>query len=341
MNSLPIYQGNPTVYLDQNILDVFVKNGIGEFGENLKKNYKVVYSDETLKEIKRSTGYENKFLSVLKELEASHLKLILEQPGFLITDQSTITDRDVFQAFEEYCQNQTEYGNIESATQQWLLKYSGGRVGDTIADINEEQKEAFSQLMDDMLKNADELPSDIKNKLAAYSKVMIEQFKSSLKESETLMGADIRDSKNWNGIKEFRGALNIGPKELNNIKPPNILKKIWEMYKSLEPYNNQRVDMEDFFALKINPIYPDRPYYNHQKVTGIYNFLNTLGYFPDSNTHKEKRFVAAMSDNSHAAMATFCHLLLSGDKNFVKKVQAAYEYLNIQTTVKLVVINYV
>ncbi len=327
------------MYLDHNILDVLVKNGIDGFGENLMNNYKIVYSDETLKEIKRSTGYEKKFLFVLKELEASHLKLVLEQPEFLITDQVTITDRDVFQAFEEYCQNQTEYGNIESAMQQWVLKFSGGRVGDTIEDIHGEQLEAFSQLIDDMLKNADELPLDISSQLAEYSKVMIEQFESSLKQSETLMKANIPDPKNWNGIKEFRGVSNIGPKELNNIKPPKTLEKIWKMYKDLKPYIDQKMDMEDFFSFKTNPIYPDRPYYKHQKITGIYNFLNTLGYYPDSNIHKERRFVAAMSDNSHASMASFCHLLLSGDENFVKKVQAAYEYLKISTIVKLVVVN--
>ena len=68
--------------------------------------------------------------------------------------------------------------------------------------------------------------------------------------------------------------------------------------------------------------------------------LNTLGYFPDSKVHKEERFVAAMSDNSHASMASFCALLLSRDKNFVKKVQAVYEYLDVPTEVKLVTVNY-
>jgi len=338
MNSIPRHQGKPILYLDQNILDVFVKSGFGEFGCNLMDNYKIVYSDETLKEIKRSIGYENKFLAVLKELEAYHLEVVVEQPGFLITDQATITDRDVFQAFEEYCQSQIEYENVERAMQQWLLKFSGGRVGDTISDIHGEHLEAFSQLMDGMLNNAEEFPLEISGQIAEYSKVMAEQFEVSLKQSEELMEVNIVDSKSWNGIKEFREALNIGPKELNNIKPPRVLEQIWKVYRDLKIYNNQRMEFEDFFQLKENSIHPDRPYYKHQKITGIYNFLNTLGYYPDSNIHKEKRFVAAMSDNSHAAMASFCHLLLSRDNSFVKKVQAAYEHLNIPTIVKLVVI---
>lgn len=42
-----------------------------------------------------------------------------------------------------------------------------------------------------------------------------------------------------------------------------------------------------------------------------------------------------MRDNNHASMASFCNLLLSRDRNFVKKVQAVYEYLGVQTNVRL------
>ncbi|MCV3264890.1 hypothetical protein OGZ01_30145 [Vibrio harveyi] len=65
MTNIPVYQGKQTVYLDQNILDLFVKHGLGEFGLMLSREYQVIYSDESLKEIKRSVGYEDKFLNVL------------------------------------------------------------------------------------------------------------------------------------------------------------------------------------------------------------------------------------------------------------------------------------
>ena len=95
-----------------------------------------------------------------------------------------------------------------------------------------------------------------------------------------------------------------------------------------------------FFQLKKNPIYPEQPYFKHQKVTGIYNMLNTLGYYPDSKVHKERRFIAAVSDNSHASIASFSNFLLSNDENFIKKVNAAYEYLEIPTIAKHVVLKY-
>lgn len=340
MDVIPQYSGKPTLYLDQNILDLFVEHGIGSLGQQLLDNFQVVYSDETLKEIKRSVGYETKFLNVLKELDAYHLKVMVEQPGFIITDKSTIANRDVFEAFNEYCSNDGEHGNIENAMNQWLFKFSGGRPGDSISDIHSEQIDAFSQLINVMLDSSKELPIEMRKQVEDCAVLMMEQFKSALKEIEHTMEKDVPDTKNWNGIKSFRESVQVGPKELNNIKPPKVIEKIWDIYKVTLPDNNPINAIDDFFKIRFNPIYPDRPYHLHQKITAMYNMLNTLGYFPDSKVHKEERFVAAMSDNSHASMASFCALLLSRDKSFVKKVQAVYEYLDVPTEVKLVTVNY-
>ena len=334
----PQYSGKPTLYLDQNILDLLVKNSVGSFGRELMDKFQIVYSDETLKEIRRSSGYESDFLNVLKDLGSYHLKIVIEQPGF-ITDKATITSRDVFEAFEEYCSNDNEYGSIENSMNQWLFKFSGGRSGDSISDIHEEQLTAFTQLMDGMLENAEELPAGMRTQIKEYSELMKEQYKSTLHELENTMSRDIPDTKEWNGIKSYRESVGIGPKELNNIEPPKVIEKIWDAVKVKLPKNDQINSLEDFFQIRINPIYPDRPYHLHQKVTGVYNMLNTLGYFPDSKVHKERRFIAALSDNSHASMASFCNLLLSRDENFVKKVRAVYEYLGVQTEVRQVTVS--
>lgn len=339
MDSLPKYSGKPTLYLDQNILDLFVKNGIDGFGKELMDKFQIIYSDETLKEIRRSSGFENDFLNVLKALDSYHLKIVVEQPGFVITDRATITSRDVFEAFEECCSNDNEYGSIVSSMSQWLFKFSGGRSGDSISDIHEEQLAAFAQLMDGVLENADELPVGMRAQIKDYSELMMEQYKSTLHDLENTMLKDIPDTKEWNGIKSYRESVGIGPKELNNIEPPKVIEKIWDTFKVKLPKNDHIKSLEDFFQIRINPIYPDRPYHLHQKVTGMYNMLNTLGYFPDSKVHKERRFIAAMSDNSHASMASFCNLLLSRDENFVKKVRAVYEYLGVPTEVRLVTVS--
>lgn len=125
-NDVPQYQGKPTAYLDQNVLDLFVNGEHKEFAEKLKSSCQIVYSDETLKEIKRSGDYSDKFLSVLRDLDAYHLKLVLEQPEFKETDKATLTNRDPLEAFQEYCENEKEYDNIQSSMEQWLFKFSGG-----------------------------------------------------------------------------------------------------------------------------------------------------------------------------------------------------------------------
>jgi hypothetical protein len=339
MESIPPYEGKPTVYLDQNILDFFTKEGLGGFGQILINDYQVVYSDETLKEIRRSKCFEETFLNVLKDLNAHHLKLIVEQPNFTITGKASISDRDPYIAYKEYCENSDDGVDIEHAMQQWLFKFSGGRKGDSIADIHNEQISVFSELMDSIMDNADELPVEIQSQLSDYTKEMASQHRAALEKTESIMLENIEDDKNWDGIKDFRSQVGIGPKELNNIEPPNVLVKIWDEFKTLPTYQST-LDMDDFFQLKKNPINPEQPYYKHQKVTGIYNMLNTFGYYPDSKVHKERRFIASVSDNSHASIASFCQILLSNDLNFIKKVTAAYEYLKIPTQAHHVVLNY-
>ena len=340
MESMPPYEGKPTVYLDQNVLDFFTKQGLGEFGQMLIRDYQVVYSDETLKEIRRSKDFEEIFLNVLKDLKANYLKLIVELPSFTITDNATISERDPFVVYKEYCENIYDGVDIEHAMQQWLFKFSGGRKGDSINDIHNEQISAFSELMGSVMDNSDEFPAETQRQLQSFTQEMISQYKATLERTENMMIENIEDDKNWDGIKDFRSQVGIGPKQLNNIEPPNVLVKIWDKLKTLPTYSQANMDIDDLFQLKKNPIYPEQPYFKHQKVTGIYNMLNTLGYYPDSKVHKERRFIAAASDNSHASIASFCNFLLSNDEHFIKKVNAAYEYLKIPTLAKYVVFKY-
>ena len=336
------YEGQPTAYLDQNILDLFVNHGIIDFAETLKSKFQVVYSDETLKEIKRSGDYANKFLNVLIELKATHLKIVLEA-DFSITDNATITKRNPFDAYKEYCENEPVYDQVQKAMEQLLLKFSGGRAGDSISEIYDEQKQAFSELLSHLQDQAVELSKELPGIEVLISKqidLMLNQFEESVNESERQWKSNIKDDKNWSGVKDFRSAVGVSPVQLNNIQPPDVLKKIWDLFKKVPPYNEMNQSIDEFFGIAFNPIYPEKPYFKHQKVTSIYNMLNTLGYYPDSKVHKERRFVAALSDQSHASIASFSDFLLSRDKNFIRKVKAAYEYLGIPTQVQHVVLNY-
>ncbi|MCL1127984.1 hypothetical protein [Shewanella surugensis] len=95
---------------------------------------------------------------------------------------------------------------------------------------------------------------------------MTSQYKATLEKTENVMLENIEDDKNWDGIKDFRSQVGIGPKQLNNIEPPNVLVKIWDELRMLPIYSRKNMDIDDYFQLKKNPIYPEQPYYKHQKV---------------------------------------------------------------------------
>lgn len=341
MLNFPVYQGKTIAYLDQNILDVFVKFGMIDFAHMLKENFQIVYSDETLNEIKRSGEYANKFLDVLNDLNACHLKQMMTD-SFEPTDKATISKKDSYLAYKEYCDQLPLYQELLGSMMQTVFKIYGGRKGDNFEEINSELLGAFSNLMVHLHEQADTLNDSSPN--LAYiikdtAKTSLEHMDSVLKQSASLMSSNVNDEENWSGVRDFRNAMNIGPVELNNISPPNVLEKIWDLYKDKEEYKNLNWTVDDFFFLKADLISPGKSFFNFQKITCIYNHLNFIGYYPDSKTYKERRFTAALSDQGHASIASFTDVIFSRDENFVKKTRAAYEYLGIKTEVILVTLD--
>jgi hypothetical protein len=335
MSNTPIYNGKPTAYLDHNILDLFVKHGMIDFAVILRDSFQVIYSDETLKEIKRSGSHAERFLNVLNNLNAFQLKLVLTQ-SFEPTGDATITQRDAFEAFREYCEQEPVYQQLQDSVFQSSFKLFGGRKGDSFEEIAEEQSKAFAGLMSFMREQAqhlEEFNSDVARFMDDYTVAAQAEMERTLKESISQMKRNVKGELDWSGVKEFRNSVDIGPKELNNITGPNVLEKVWDLFKEKEPYNKLNWSLEDFFSIKQNLIYPDRPYFKYQKVTAIYNHLNFIGFHPDSKTHKERRFVAALSDMGHASIGSFADALFSRDESFVIKARAAYEYLGVITEV--------
>lgn len=330
---IPPYKGKPTLYLDQNILDLFVKSKLIDFRKVITDSYQIIYSDETLNEIKRSVGYESLFLDVLCSLNAFHIQIKVEQPNFVITNQALISNSNPYEEFEAYNSNTSDSEALIKSSLQSSFKFSGGLKGLSLSDIHENQISIFNEYLDSHVDLLDSIPLELREEFISNASAMKEQYRDILKTTEITLKENIIDERNWNGLKNYRDAVGIGPKELNNIDGPDVLEKIWQLYKSKPPYSNMNLDIHDFFCIKNNFIFPDLPLHNHQKVTAIYRMLDTIGYYPDSNINKERRFIASMSDNSHAAMASFCDHLMSRDMNFIKKVSAAYEFLRIPTII--------
>ena len=88
--------------------------------------------------------------------------------------------------------------------------------------------------------------------LADYTETITSQLDATLKETEELMAKDIPDDRNWNGVKDFREHVDIGPKQLNNIAAPNVLEQIWDMFKHISPYDKCARNIDDFFSFEQN-----------------------------------------------------------------------------------------
>lgn len=326
----------PLAYLDQNILDLFVKGGADGLMRELSSNFHIVYSDETLKEIKRSGENAFRFIAILKQLEAYHIKINVEEGSFLIKGDATLSSNDAEYIYQEYLgRERAEEDDVIAAGNKWLHKFFGGQPNLDFSSLYDEQRATFSALVEKIESLVTEIEEELPimtEALRKRKKDLLEDFERSVSEIESRMKEDIGDGIDWSGVKDFRGAIQLGPLELNNIEPPKIVKKIWELVQKKEKHF-EHVSLEEFLSFNQAAAQPERELYTHEKIHAIYNMLNMVGYFPDTKQHNERRFVSAQSDAVHASMAGFCQVVVSRDERFVKKLGAALEYLNLNTQV--------
>lgn len=325
----------PLAYLDQNILDLFVKGAAGLM-DDISSKFHIVYSDETLKEIKRSGENALKFIDILKQLDAYHIKINVEAGSFLIRGDATVSSTGVEYIYQDYLSRErSEEDDVIAAGNKWLHKFFGGQPNLDFESLYEEQRATFSALIEKI----ELLGSDIEGEVPGLSESLqkkkeelLNNFERSISEIESRMYEDIGDGIDWSGVKDFRSAIKLGPVELNNVEPPNVVNKIWELVQKNEK-SFEHVSIEGFLSFHRAAAQPERALYTHEKIHAIYNFLNMIGYFQDTKQHNERRFVAAQSDAIHASMAGFCQVVISRDERFIKKLSAALEYLNLNTQI--------
>ena len=69
----------------------------------------------------------------------------------------------------------------------------------------------------------------------------------------------------------------------------------------------------------------------HEKINSIFNLLDVVGYWRDSQTDKSD--LARMYDAGHTFFASGCDYFISEDKRARNKAKVAYEFCNIKTKV--------
>lgn len=342
LNFNKIYHGKPTLYLDQNILDKIVDYPmLIEDGLFAGYNCQVIYSNETLNEIKRS-GEPDKFLQVLENLKARRMIFEVDQ-NFKTTGAVIINPYiNPLIVYKEYL-SRDFVDEIASKmiinNMQFIFSLFSNESSNSIVDYANESRENFNSLHEQTLEVFKSVEGEVSEADYQFLEEIIKgDFKeqsshldavqNSMLENMSNTGIDLNSNNGHNGIRKLEDVTKIDGKILNNIKSPKILEKIYEKYTD----SSDTSHISDFYLVS-NKIY-GRNLYKFEKVMNVYMILNILGYKRDKGFQKKyKRLVSANSDGQHLAYACYCNYFLSEDKAFTEKAKAIFEFLNIDTCV--------
>lgn len=315
-------------YLDHNILDSIRKGDPFDIEGLLNRNQITpVYSQENLKEIKRSVGSENEFISLLSKLGAKYIEPIYERN--LPTGNAKINDSDAIVVWNWFVENEDPMPEYGYGLSSFLEKFYGGRRGETYAEIFSKGNAELKKIMANALKELE------------FNELLTDEMEKAIEALPSILGkqqqyiSEKMDALEQSPVKQFEEVTGLGAKVLKNIKPPHVVQKIFEAVQGSMP--GIELDIDIFFGVKYQPFESnsDRVKTLSEKVNGIYHQLNVLGYYRDSDMRNKRGFVRSSSDMTHAGIASFCHLLLCRDEGLVKKASAAYEYAGVRTQIIL------
>ncbi|MCB2384221.1 hypothetical protein KV201_18855 [Shewanella sp. SR1] len=313
-------------YLDHNILDSIRKGDPFDIRGLLDKNkITPIYSKENLKEIKRSVGSENEFLSILKDLGAKYIEPIYENN--LPAGKAHINDSDVYFVWRWFIENDEPMPEYGYGLSSMLEKFYGGRRDETYAEIFSKGDAELKKIMDDAIRELDSnecFTDEMKKVISSLPEMLVAQHQYISEKMDILEQSP---------VKAFENATGLGAKVLKNIHPPQVVQKIFKAVQGSIP--NVELDIDVFFGVKCQPFEAnsDRVKTLSEKVNGLYHQLNFLGYYRDTDMKNTRGFVRSSSDMTHAGIASFCHLLLCRDEGLVKKAAAAYEYAGVRTLI--------
>lgn len=345
-----IYHGKPTLYLDQNILDKIVEYPmLIEDGKFAEYNCQVIYSNETLNEIERS-GEPNKFLQVLENLKSRRIRFEIdnkfERSGKVIIDPYI----SPYKIYDDYI-NRDQIDKIASKMIEnqmaFVFHMFTDKDSQNISQYTKSDNISLEEISDYIIESMEVMRNDIPEDIyilllktiSDSSQQMTEQlniYQNYMLMSMAESGVDINSSYGQDGIKKVEEMTGISGKILNNIEAPNVLERIYDLYKNLSDFKN--LSICDFYLIpeKQN----SKQLYKFEKVFNIYLMLNVIGYKRDKGFSKKyKRLISANSDGQHLAYACYCNYFLSEDKAFTEKAKAIFEFLNIDTCVDRITFN--
>lgn len=322
---------NRLVYFDHNVLDQMTKGDPQDIISLFEDTPCIAtYSRENLSEIKRSKGYEDTFIEVLRKIKAKYIVPNLDSK-FRYTGAAQIHDGDPVEIYNSYVKEIDEQPQFDYEITGVVRKMYGGLEEYSYTELLTKSLDKIKGLIQIPDKTIDELDMNASEKenLKGYFRVIPEILKS----SHSRLGGILDNNSAENSVKGFEQNTGINPKVLNNISGPNSLINVWAFIEKV--FQNENLTLEKFFGLDQSEWSgdPERELSVIEKVNAIYNQLNYIGYFRDSDMKKDDRFTASNSDMTHAGMATLCQFFICRDRALVKKTEAAYEYLGLPTKI--------
>jgi hypothetical protein len=321
----------PLIYLDQNIYDKLRRGVAAWLKDEIKKHFIVVYSDQTLNEIDGNDNLREVYLEILEAFDPLYMKVVLTEK-FRITDRVQFYRGPVRQFFEQWKINRAETPDVSESTLKLANKLVGGLKGMRFDELIDGQKQDFDKLMRDLVEKSKD-DENLQPLILTLANQMRNEFDKVSNQMKDTLNEHIKDQENFRGNKELHEKIKIGPKQLKNIKHPDVIGKIWKQISNSSELKGKDITFDKFFQLESNPIYPGEDYPIYSKVCMLYNVLNSIGYFPDKDIERTNRFAGSLCDSQHAANAIFCKYLMTGDNAMSKKCSAIYEYLGIGTQI--------
>jgi len=319
----------PLVYLDQNILSEIAKGGFCDLFDKIRSgNMQLVYSHAHIKETAHSNNqnFQDKVIQAITAMNGAYL-----HEGQLHFDKSPRLRLD------EYLANPEVYSQISGSMAQLAHKFFGGQQGKNFPALINGQRDTFETLISHMRKNMETLNENEDEEIRRHlpmlkmlPELIRQEFEKAAPKLSKTLEASIPASETFNGAKEFRSAVDVAPSTLNNIRPPNVMQKIWAQVVSSGKMPAHLNNVNDFLSngvwARINNGDPSW----EAKVGSLYTLLNMFGYWPDDKLHKDDGFRSAMGDQTHSALAAYTHMLVTCDESMAKKTYAIYEHLGIE-----------
>lgn len=285
------------LYLDHNVIDRMTKSTV-TINLNIP-GARLAFSSESLEEVHRSGNAEH--LKTLKGVDAVVLEFHQDHRLFWYA-----VNIDVY--YEEWLSSRAIYSPVRDYFLEVSARHHGVRDLDSLSDTRRKLESQLNGLF-----QVADLPDELCGQV-----------------SEMIAGTDSLISQGYptsdNPIQALRESLSVDRGAIGNVEGDNAIARIWDLILFHNPGLSE-LSAEAFFGFEHALCESkDSDRYLFLGIINAYVVLNLIGYRPDRQIKKERRFLASISDANHVAYGAFCQFFVTGDLLLAQKAYAIYEF---------------